>query len=286
MQIQRGTATTISATFPVTEEIPSPGVVTLAVVLPDGTEVAPAVSGSGATRTASVTPAADMLMGFGSATWTSENLGAIAQEIEVVGGFLFTVAEARAWGDRALADEDAYTDEAIEAERERIAEEFAGIGGVSYVPLPATAIVDGTGRSSLLLPNMKIIRVRTVETREGATWTALDEDAMAALFVESWGQLSRECNYWTYGIRNVRVVYEHGFEPVPLPIKSVALRWCRYSMVPSDINERAISVSNQVGTEQLWTPGYSGRGKAIHPLPEVDRVLRMPKYNFRLPGMA
>jgi hypothetical protein len=45
------------------------------------------------------------------------------------------------------------------------------------------------------------------------------------------------------------------------------------NLVASNISDRAISVSGEVGTTQMFTAGISARGQALYSSPEVHRIL-------------
>jgi len=68
------------------------------------------------------------------------------------------------------------------------------------------------------------------------------------------------------------VVYRHGWQETPLPIKRAVLLMTRhYTLIdPTDFDERATSKSNEVASWTLVTPGVRG---AIFPLPEVNQIV-------------
>lgn len=279
LHILTGSAVTLSAQFMSDGVAADPGVTTLGITRQgDAPTIASgtATAGTGTNpRTyalgAAMTGDLDLL----TVTWTTTNLGTVTTTHEVVGAFLFTVAEARAFDNAALASTTKYPTATIEEARARITDEFEGICGVSFIPRYRTVTVNGTGRSGLVLDRMEVTAVRSVETRSGAVWTAYTTDELDDVLVESWGLITRDTlGTFASGNRNVRIGFEHGYAAVPLDIKRAALMALRYELVSNDVSSRAISISNDQGTTQLWTPGISGRGSAVHPLPEVDRVLQ------------
>ena len=68
------------------------------------------------------------------------------------------------------------------------------------------------------------------------------------------------------------VLYRHGWEETPLPIKRAVLLLTRHYLTidPTDFDERATSKSNEIASWSLVTPGVRG---AIFPLPEVNQIV-------------
>lgn len=293
-QLLRGLAATIEATYTNAEGVAvDPGVVTVTITRLNGTAVATAAatSGSGAakrtyTLSGSVTADLDTL----TVVWSSVTLGTITATYEIVGAFLFTVAEARAFDDKHLGtiDNEAepttylYPTALIEAERERIAEEFERICEVSFIPRYRMVTLSADDDGTIRLPDMQVQAIRSVETRSGSAWTAFSADDLTDLVFDSAGLVARDTRgIFPTGNRLVRVGYEYGFPTVPLQIRRAALLTARYSLAVSWTSARTITASNEFGTQQYWTPGYSGRGSAIHELPEVDKILR--QFMYRVP---
>lgn len=265
-----------------------PGTVTVKITDVVGNTIVAAGTATAGTGTAARTYAlaAQAELDILTVTWTSSTYGAFVQTVEVVGGFLFTVREARTFDNNALANTTTYTSAAIDETRARITDEFESITGVSFVPRYRRDVLDGHGDETLALPRREIRAIRSVETRAsgGVDWTAFDADELADVFL-GWDYIHRETlGSWSSGVRNLRVGYEHGYSTPPYDIKQAALLALSYYLTAKNLSDRAISLSTEFGTQQLWTPGVSGRGSAVHPLPEVDRVLR--SYMTRLPVIA
>ena len=68
------------------------------------------------------------------------------------------------------------------------------------------------------------------------------------------------------------VLYHHGWEETPLPIKRAVLLLTRHYLTidPTDFDERATSKANEVASWSLVTPGVRG---AIFPIPEVNQIV-------------
>lgn len=203
---------------------------------------------------------------------------------------LFTVAEARAFDKGQLADEAKYADAAIQAEAARIAELFANVCGVAFEPTTTTVVLDGSGRDILFLPHRRVRAVTSVETRDGATWTAFDADALADLVVLSSDALLREAlGVWPLGRQNVRVTYTHGYESVPAEIARAALRLAASPMglIASNTPDGATMIESDAGTFTVATAGQARNPfslRAITGLPSVDEVLY--RYAERVPGIG
>lgn len=187
----------------------------------------------------------------------------ITARVEIVGGVLFTVGQARAFDDAALASTTTYPDAAILDARAGIAEFFQEVCGVSFIPRYSRDILDGGGYS-LWLNRPHVNRILAV-TLDG---TALTADEIADLDVYEHGQVYRDAR-WTADRRNVIVEYEHGYEAVPWDIHRAALTYLRYILVTSDVSDRTITWSNELGTFRQAQPGRE------YPtgLPAVDAAL-------------
>jgi hypothetical protein len=289
LHILIGTDVTLSCQFYSDGTVANPGTTTIGIVNAAGdTVVAAGTATSGSTtapRTYALTATDDL--DILTVTWTTQSLGTVTTTHEIVGAFLFTVMEARAFDGAAMSNTTTYPTAAIEEARARITDQFEEICGVSFIPRYRREVFNGLGGTVLNLHRQKVTAVRSVEYRDagGTTWTALTADDLADVFIDPWGSLIRETTgTFITGRRNIRVGYEHGFDTPPLEIKRAALLATRYELVKSNINDRAISITTEQGSEQLWTPGLSGRGTAIHPLPEVDRILKL--HDFRVPTVA
>lgn len=256
-----------------------PGVTTVGITDVVGTIIVAAGTATAGTGAAARTYAlaAQMELDILTVTWTSATYGAFVQTVEVVGALLFTVREARIFDNSALSNTSTYTSAAIDEARARITDEFESICGVSFVPRYRRDVLSGDGGYELVLPVGRLRALRTAESRASGTsiWTAYTASELADVLVEPWGLITRDSlGSFTTGTRNLRVGYEHGYDTPPLEVKQAALLALRYYLTASNLSDRAMSISTEFGTTNLWTPGVSGRGSAIHPLPEVDRVLR------------
>lgn len=286
----RGAADTLSLSVYSDGILVDPGATTLSAVDETGTVIlaSTAASGTGATaRTKVLTSTHTASLGRWTVTWVTTNYGTLTTYAEVVGAHLFTIAEAMAFAKSAMT-QAGLTAAQIAAQRYAVMEDFESICGASFVPRWNRTVLDGSS-AALFLPYLRILSVSAIEERTvgTTTWTAFTAAQLADVFILRTGQIVRESlGTFTPGIQNWRVTYSYGWSYPPAMIREAALRAARHQAVYSPVNERAISISSEQGSTSLWTPGYSGRGSAIHPLPEVDRVLRQPQFADRLPGFA
>lgn len=278
-QILRGTSATLSATWEVDGAVVDPGEVTVTITRADGTAIVTdaATEGTGAAaRTYQLTASDTALLDRLTATWGSPALGTMTTEVEVVGDLLFTVAQARAFGDKALAKTGAYPAADIEAARARITDTLQSICGVAFVPRYTREVLNGPGLDTLFLSTTRLLAVRSVETRSGSTWTPWDAGTVAALPFEAWGQIVSEGSLFDAGRRNIRVGYEHGYERCPEEIRRAALILARNQLVESNFSDRATGYSSaegtfsigQAGTQQNQFSAFRYTG-----YPEVDAIL-------------
>ena len=222
------------------------------------------------------------------AEWSFTVQGGAAQTLvtfhEIVGDVLFTLSEARAFDHGAVSSEATYPDAAVLAMRDRIAEAFEDITGVAFGTRATRYVCDGDGGIELWLPSMRCQAVSTAAIRERGTvtWTEFTPDELADLLLSANGRLIRETlGIWSYGQRNVRVDYTHGWERVPLEVKRAGLWVLRDHLAGNNLPRNALSQVDELGTFQLATPGQRG---AWFGIPEVDEVLR--RYSEKVPGLA
>ena len=294
-QVLKSNPATVSATFVDTSgTVVDPGVCTVDVTGLDGTVIendAATTSGSGAAaRTYTLTSTHTADLDTLTVTFTSSDLSqSVTETVEVIGALLFTVTEARAFDGAAMTSPSTYPTATIEEARARITDQFESICGVSFVPRYRLDTFSGDGLTTLRLPRLLVTDIRSVEYRDsgGVTWTAYDASDLADLFIEDTGYLLRETRgTFLSGRRNIRIGYEYGFTTPPFEIKDAALMALRDRLVRSNINDRAISITTEQGSEQLWTPGLSGRGTAVHRHPIVNEVLLRYRDQYRVPVVA
>jgi hypothetical protein len=211
-------------------------------------------------------------------TWTMPDASSRFSEFEVVGAFLFTIAELRAFDseltnlaiDKALEVreivEDAFHDERITISAFRLQ--------------GRREIHSGDGSDRLMLERMDPYRVAAV-TVDGTTFTQANLDE---LVLDPTGEIIRpNAQSWsTWGVGNIRVLYEYGSQRVDADVRRAALRYARYLVKNTTIgtSDRATAVFTEAGGYRLTLAGKDGWTG----LPEVDAVLK--RKGKTVPGVA
>jgi hypothetical protein len=285
--VLRTATATLERTFYLDEEpADSSTTVTVSVADPSGTVVASGdatSAGAGTGRYTFVLPGQAQL-GVLTATWSATIAGAAVQAddvVEVVGGFYFTLAAARA-SDASLADTSRYPTARLAAVRHEVEVECEAITQRAWVPRYRRVVLDGTSTADLVLPDggdewragirlrgVRTIRAASVAPRTGETAVALTADELAALAVTRDGTLRRtNGRSWTEGVGNVVIEYEYGSDAPPADLRSAALirfRWLA-TKPHSGIPDRATSFTpTEGGVYELSTAGAARTG-----IPDVD----------------
>lgn len=250
------------------------GAVTYTVTDADGTAVTSGSATHGTAGAYSFTLPPQTAVKSLTIVWTG-TWGGVAQSLttyaEIVGNHLFTIAEARAFDNAALASVTDYPEADIRAARAGIADFFESVTDVSFIPRYGRKVLDGPGARDLWLP-VKQLRTLLAASVAGTAFTASE---IADVEVYEYGKLYRPSTWdsyvWGEGAarRNVTVAYEHGYQSVPWDIHQAALVYLRYLLVASDISDRTVSWSNELGTFRQAVPGR------LYPtgLPSVDAAL-------------
>jgi hypothetical protein len=222
-----------------------PGVVDVVVTRADGSPlVSGAATGSGAAaRSFALTAEHTALLDLLTVTWTSPQEGTLVSEVEVVGGLLFTIAEARAThGDQSL-DAGKVAGARLYAETE-----LENAIGYALVPRYARRTVSGVrGRPIELSAYARKVRAMTVGG------VALSPDELALLTIDC-GLLR---GYpWPTGHSNVVIGFEHGLDtPTPGAIDAALALALDQLGGTGSIDPRAESIATVDGTIRLRTGG-------------------------------
>jgi hypothetical protein len=239
--------------------------VTVTVTRADGTVLATnatATNATGGSWTYAVTAAQTVDLDVFTAVWKVSGVVRATTQHEIVGGYFFTLPEARA-AEPSLAGTNAPSDLQLVQFRREVEDEFERICHVAFVPRYRRVSLDGTGTTLLFLTDTYIRTVVAV-TVGGAT---VDP---ANITIHSYGALELN-GYWTYGIRNVVVEYEHGYDRPPSEVRRAAISRLRQrvNMARTGIPDRATSFSmGEGGTYRLDTAGPTKVGT-----PDIDAVL-------------
>lgn len=227
-QILVGTAATLSWTsVDSTGEPAAPaGAVSVSVTKADGTSAlasgAATVSGNVATR---ALPAGNnTTLERLTAVWTDAGDGSTATtHIDVVGGFYFTLATARA-RDRSLDDAGVYTTEQLLDARRAVEAFCERSTRVSWVPRWRQVRVSGSGRCDQYLPDPILRTVRAVRVYSADSYTSFTAEHLAAIPANESGIATRtDGNVWPVGVNNIVVEYEHGHDRPPADLVNATI---------------------------------------------------------------
>ena len=202
--------------------------------------------------------------------WVAAGLAVDRDGFEVVGGFLFTLPEARQ-SDMDLADTGRFPTAELKHYREVVEDEFERITARSFVPRTARVEVEGDGTPILYLGYFDVAELKAVSGPSGA------ED------VSGWGVDSTGFLRAPYDLpegARYTVAFRYGFGQVPEDAKRAGLLRLRSFLTAerSGIPDRATAfVAAEGGTFTLATAGRNGWDTG---LPEVDAVLKRYKYGI------
>ncbi len=246
------------------------GTVTCSVKRLDGTTVASgnAASIAGTGRSEFALTGQAQLDTF-TVDWTATIGGATRVErdcVEVVGGYLFELHEARSTP--PPLDAAKYPTSLLETLRVEVEQEAERISRTTFVPRFCRVALVGTGHESLMTPHADLRVLRAVIV-DGQEWTA---DQIAAVGVSEAGVLTVPSGWWpppaVPGRRNVVAEYEHGLDMPSFEVRRAAIMRLRSraGMVDTSVPYRAMSFTSvEGGTYRLATPSRESTG-----IPDVD----------------
>jgi hypothetical protein len=246
------------------------GDVTVEIRRYDGTEVtagAPAlVDGFDGTYAATLPEGATEDLDILTATW-SDDAGTQRTTIEIVGGYYFSIYEARDVMS-SIRDTAKWTDDMIVRARHEVEVECEQICKQAFVRRFATATLSGDGSTSILLPHhATTLAVRSLSV----AGTALTTEQLATVVADETGLVAYDGGF-RLGNRNVVVGYEHGWDSPPFDLKRAALSRLldRLTMATSGLSSRTTTFSAaEGGTYQLAVAGRAGFETGN---PDVDAV--------------
>jgi hypothetical protein len=237
-------------------------------------------------------------------TWTRSDTGAdLADRIELVGNWLFTEAQARAFNAKAdattalkpLASSTEYPDATLADERERILADLEQWTGRGWVPRYARLELPGNGYTALSL-NGAFCRTsdgyplhRPGKFNDiGYILTATDSGTavtVANIKIDpTRNVLIRTDTSWntptTTSPHNVVVEYVYGLPYLVDGVDRIAMKLLIDRLVPSAFSDRALSVATDFGTTQLVTQG--GPMGNVSKVPEVNQWVRDHDYRIFL----
>lgn len=196
------------------------------------------------------------------AVW-SDGSSSYTTYAEVVGGFVTSLKSIK-----AKYGESDKTDEEIAEMREIALRSIEDVCGVAFRSRYSREVLDGTASLELIVSQPRLQRVLSASV--GGEALALDE-----LVIDPAGIVIAP-SVWSCGRANVEIAYVHGYEDfstATLPVRDLAAHLLTKS--PTDWNERATSVSDEMGTYSLVTAGVRG---ASFPLPSVNAFVENHSY--------
>jgi hypothetical protein len=208
--------------------------------------------------------------GVYTVSWVAGTSATDADSFEVVGGFLFTIPEARG-SDMDLADATRFPTGEVKHYREVVEDEFERITGRSFVPRTARVEVEADDTATLFLGYFDVSALVAIEGPSGAVdmagW-AVDP----AGFVRAPYDLADGDRY--------TVTFRYGHGQAPEDVKRAGLLRLRSLLTAerSGIPDRATAfVAAEGGNFTLATAGRNGYETGI---PEVDATLTRYKYRI------
>lgn len=258
-----------SATLPKDFAFTPTGTPTVAVTRDDGTAVTVGTVLATADPTVfeyTIPSTSNTQLDILTETWTAVSGGqsqTFTDTIEVAGGVLFTIDQARAL--KPLNDTTMYPTAKIIEARTMVESALEDACGVAFVPRFKRQWVSGNGRSTILLaPKARAIRSVTLDD------TAVSNALTDTMRVMPTGEVYYP-SWWQTGYANYEVAYEHGYDSPPPRVSQAALLWAKTFLVSGPIDARTTSMSTEDGTFSLATPGLRGSHTGI---PEVDAVIQ------------
>lgn len=245
------------------------GALTVGVTRGDGTVLIAAGTATthGATGiyTITVTGAQTATLDLFTATWTEAAAGAHQTLHEIVGGYLFSIADVRAF--TTLQDTVKYPNAAVIVARAEVEDELEQMRSAAFVPRYARLVLDGPGERSIVtgLSWIRSLRTaKTLSTTGSTTITTFTATQLGACQVTEDGRITRgDGNVFEYGVGNIIVEIEHGFTDWGSDLKQAALTRLRERLNQplSGIPDRATTYTSvdgdsyRLGAEDAMSTG-------------------------------
>jgi hypothetical protein len=273
-RILRSTVATLTVTFEVdgVATDPVPADCTVEIVRDDGTVLVASTPAQYGTTgqfsyTLGILETADL--DILTANWTSA-LGVLTTTVEVVGGFLFTLSEARQTA--PLDNLVRYPTSQLVQMRTLVEQALEDACGVAFVPRYARETrLNGQGGGIITTKWAHVTAIRSA-TIDGTLLTAGE---LADINPTNVGLYKP--SGWALGYGNVEVAYEHGDPHARERVSRAVIRLAKRWLVEGPVDDRATSFSNDDGTYSLVTPG---RRDELFDLPEVNAVRKQYNLDF------
>jgi len=285
-RVLRNTAATVSVTFyNGSTAVDADGVVTVVAKKSDGTTLLTTnATNDPALGVYTVVIPAQANLNIITLTWTGSFSGtsvSITSEVEIVGGFYFSIAELRNY-DSQFQNLARFPTEDLVKARDEVEAEFEDICHRAFVPRfwSESGIETDPDTGMLWTEKPEVIRF-TKFTVAGVDriswynngWLYRDKYSPRGVLAtnDAIGMFAYDARYYPAAIA---AEYEYGMKSVPIPIKQKALKRAKMTLMGqnSTIDERALTMTlPDIGTVNLATPGQRGSETGV---PDIDIVLR------------
>jgi hypothetical protein len=272
-RILTDTPGTISNQWYSADDPADPGTVTVGITRADGTVLVAPGAGTGGSgvnpRTFTLTTAHTATLDLLTVTWTTSLLGESVTHVEVVGGFLFTLAQARL--DPDLSDQTAVPD-ALLREKRTIAEvELEHALGVALVPRYTRERISGNGRN-LLQTTWAMPRVLRACSVGQITEVALTASAIAQIKPFRFGWMRQDG--WEDGVSNVVIGYEHGYDWPLGDVLNAALALTKRALSSPASSSSGIVIRAEAGQSSItYASPSAGASTRVFGIPDVDNYV-------------
>lgn len=259
-RILRGAAATLTYTHLDADGDPvaASGTLTVAVAKADGTVVLAAgtatVAGTDTgVYTVDLTGAQTASLELLTATWTDSAVSTAARTTlhEIVGGYVFSIAQVRAF--ETLSNDGDYPTEDVIVRRAEVEDEVEWICDRAFVTRYSRLTVDSVGDTYVDTGLHDITSIRSIRmyaTPGASTYTALTATQLAGCVADSNGRITRtDVSNFTEGVGNIVVEVEYGYTGWGENVRRAMLTRLREFLnhESSAISDRAASFTNADG---------------------------------------
>lgn len=285
-KILRNTSQTVSVVFYINNvATEADGAVTVVAKKADGTTLfSTTATNDAAVGSYSVTVPAQADLNSLTLTWTgafSTVSMSVVSNVEIVGGFFFTIAELRNYDSVIAGNLTRFPDSALIKARDEVEAEFEDICHRAFVPRfwRETGIETDSDTSMLWLEKPEANRflsfkVNNVDYLSWYTAGYFTRDKYSPRGILVTGAATGLFAYDPFYYPTALVIeYEYGALQVPTPIKEKALKRAKQKLLglSSTVDERALTMTlPDIGTINLATPGVRGSETGV---PDIDVVL-------------
>jgi hypothetical protein len=273
-----GSNPTTSTTFQEDGVTVDPGTVTLTLTREDGTVIASGQSTGGtgaAARTFNLTAATHLtVLDLLRLDWTSATKGVQTSYVEVVGGFLFTLASLRALNPftvNGTPNTTTYPTADLITARTLAEDALEHACGVAFVPRYFRTKVDGSGGADVLLPPRPLTVTSVIVGASSASaGTTLTADELADLELYDDGRVYNPTG-WAQGRHNVEIKGSHGYVTPPARVGRAARLLAKRWLVDTPMSDRATSIRNDDGSMQFFVT--AGVRDMLFDVPECNVIV-------------